>query len=297
MPTSNTQSLVAAYQQFISMADDISAIPKYVGGQAGAGGAGRTASGLAMLMGNASKILQTVSANIDREIMEPSLLQLADLIRLTDTSGLLTGEEKISVEGVQVAIQKETQRQLQVEFLQATANPLDQHIMGIKGRGVVLRAVSCGLGMSGEEIVPPDEVLEQMDAQQKQQQQNPQQMALQQHVEQGVQGGVKMGVQRIATELTAGILAARAGMPEGMPTHIGTPAAQPGMGVPAGPGGPGGPPMPGPARPGGPGAARAAAAQGNQPGALTRGGMGPTSGTVTGNMPGPGAKPLSPGVG
>ena len=156
---------------------------------------------------------------------------------------------------------------------------------------------ACGLGMSGEEIVPPDEVLEQMDAQQKQQQQNPQQMALQQHVEQGVQGGVKMGVQRIATELTAGILATRAGMPEGTPVHIGTPAAQPGMGVPAGPGGPGGPPMPGPARPGGPGAARAAAAQGNQPGALTRGGMGPTSGTVTGNMPGPGAKPLSPGVG
>jgi len=304
MPTSNTQSLVAAYQQFISMADDISAIPKYVGGQAGAGGAGRTASGLAMLMGNASKILQTVSANIDREIMEPSLLQLADLIRLTDTSGLLTGEEKISVEGVQVAIQKETQRQRQVEFLQATANPIDQHIMGIKGRGIVLRAVSSGLGMSGEEIVPPDEILEQMDAQQKQQQANPQQQAIQQHVEQGVQSGVKMGVQRIATELTAGILATRAGMPEGLPTHIGTPAATPGMGMPApgGPAGPGGPPVPGPARPGGPGAARAAAAQGNQPGPLTGGGQGPQglaprSGTVVGNMPGNGAKPISPGVG
>ena len=300
MPTSNTQSLVAAYQQFISMADDISAIPKYVGGQAGAGGAGRTASGLAMLMGNASKILQTVSANVDREIMEPSLLQLADLIRLTDTSGLLTGEEKISVQGVQVAIQKETQRQRQVEFLQATANPMDAHIVGIKGRGVVLRAVATGLGMPGEQIVPSDEVLEQMDAAQKAQQQNPQQAALQQKVEEGVQSGVKMGVQRISTELTAGILASRAGMPEGMPTHLGTPAASPGMGVPL-PGGasagPGGPPVPGPARPGGPGAARAAAAQGNQPGPLTAGGMGPTVANVTGNPRGPNAKPISPGPG
>ena len=123
MPTSNVQSLVQAYQEFVSIADDISAIPKYVGGQAGAGGAGRTASGLAMLMGNASKIFQTVSANIDREVMEPALLQLADLIMLTDTTGLLTGEEKISVQGVQVAIQKETIRQRQIEFLQATNNP------------------------------------------------------------------------------------------------------------------------------------------------------------------------------
>src|SRR5260221_2488598 len=44
----------------------------------------RTASGLAMLMGNASKILQTVSANIDRDVLEPALLQLSDLIMLTD---------------------------------------------------------------------------------------------------------------------------------------------------------------------------------------------------------------------
>lgn len=301
MPTSNVQSLVQAYQEFVSIADDVSAIPKYVGGQAGAGGAGRTASGLAMLMGNASKILQTVSANIDREVMEPALLQLADLIMLTDTSGLLTGEEKISVQGVQVAIQKETIRQRQIEWLQATNNPTDMHIVGIKGRGAALRAVSSTIGLPGEDVVPSEQALERMEAQQKQQQQNPQQQAIQQHVEQGVQRGVQAGVQRIATELTAGVLAARAGMPEGAPAHIGTPAGQPGMGIPPGPGGPG-PQQPGPPRPGGPMAARAAASQGNQPGPMTRGGQGPgglapNSGTVVGNMPGAGAKPISPGVG
>ena len=298
MPTSNVQQLVQAYQEFVGIADDVSAIPKYVGGQAGGGGAGRTASGLAMLMGNASKILQTVSANIDREVMEPALLQLADLIRLTDTTGLLTGEEKISVEGVQVAIQKETIRQRQIEWLQATNNPTDMHIMGIKGRGVVLRAAGSNIGLPGEQIVPSDEVLEQMDAAAKAQQANPQQAALQHQVEQGVQGGVKMGVQRIATELTAGILATRAGMPEGMPTHIGTPAATPGMGAPpAGPAGPGGPPLPGPARPGGPMAARAAASQGNQSAPLTAGGIAPNVANTAGNPRGPGAKPISPGVG
>ena len=40
------------------MADDVSAIPRYMTGGAQAGGAGRTASGLSMLMSNAAKTLQ-----------------------------------------------------------------------------------------------------------------------------------------------------------------------------------------------------------------------------------------------
>ena len=44
-----------------------------------------------MLMGNASKILQTVAANIDRDVFEVALQQLADLVLLSDTTGILTG--------------------------------------------------------------------------------------------------------------------------------------------------------------------------------------------------------------
>ena len=283
MPTSNAQQLIEVYEKFVSIADDVSAIPKYVGGQAGAGGAGRTASGLAMLMGNASKILQTVSANIDREILEPLLLQLADLIMLTDTTGLLTGEERISVQGVSVAVQRETLRQRQIEFLQATNNPTDQHIIGLKGRAAVLRSVSRDIGLDGEEVVPPVEEIEKMQQQEEQQKSNGN---LDQKVQEGIEQGVKAGVSRISTELTAGILAQHEQMPEGAPTHIGTP-----------PGGPGGPvtqqgQMPHEQR-----AAQADGQEKPRPGA----GMGPTSGTVTGNMPhppGPGGPPrVSPGVG
>jgi hypothetical protein len=286
MPTSNSQALIAVFQQFVSIADDVSAIPKYVGGQAGAGGAGRTASGLAMLMGNASKILQTVSANIDRDVFEPALLQLADLIMLTDTTGLLTGEEKISVQGVDVAIQRETLRQRQIEFLQATMNPTDQKIIGLKGRAAMLRSVSTTIGMTGEEIVPPEDQIDQMVAQEKQQQASggP---AIQQRVETGVQKGVEAGVQRIATELTAGVLAARGGMPEGPPVHIGTPeSGQPTTNNPAMDLGPQGDP------------ARAARiGQGTKQGPLVGGGMAPNSANLVGPTPGPGAHPISPGVG
>jgi hypothetical protein len=159
------------YQAFSTMADDLSGIPKYITGNSLAGGAGRTASGLSMLMQQANKILQTVAANIDRDIMRPMLNALYDLVMLTDTTGLLRGDEDIKVMGVQVAVQKETQRQRQIEFLQATANPVDTQIMGIEGRANVLRAVSDTIGLQGEKIVPSQFEIRQKEAMQKQLQQ------------------------------------------------------------------------------------------------------------------------------
>ena len=162
-PASNAQELLGVYQQFVNMADELSAIPKYLSGAGTVGGAGRTASGLAMLMGNASKILQTVAANIDRDVLEPLMTMLFDMIMMTDESGVLTGDEKVRVLGVAVAVQKETQRARQMEFLQATANPIDAQIVGPKGRAAILRSVASTLGLPGEEIVPSKDEIEAME--------------------------------------------------------------------------------------------------------------------------------------
>ncbi len=164
-PQSNAQELIGVYQWLNGLADDISAIPKYVTGGGATAGAGRTASGLSMLMNNASKILQTVAANIDRDVIGPLLQQLFDMLMLTDTSGLLTGEEQVEVKGVNVAVQRETQRARQLEFLQITGNPIDAQIVGPKGRAAILRAVSQTIGLDGEEIVPSEEELNQMQQQ------------------------------------------------------------------------------------------------------------------------------------
>ena len=164
-PQSNAQELFQVYQQLSNMADDHSAIPKFLEGGGAGSGAGRTASGLAMLMGNASKILQTVAANVDRDVLDPLLSNLFDMIMLTDTSGLLSGEEQVRVLGVAVAVQKETQRARQLEFLQITANPADMQIMGPMGRAVVLRSVSQTIGLPGEDIVPSDDELRAQQAQ------------------------------------------------------------------------------------------------------------------------------------
>jgi hypothetical protein len=175
-PVSNANELLSVYKAFSDIADELSAIPKYLSGGGAGGGAGRTASGLAMLMGNSSKLLQTVAANVDRDIFEPCLGNLYDMVMLTDTSGLLTGEENVRVRGVSVAVQRETQRARQLEFLQITANPIDTQITGVEGRAAVLRAVSDGLGLPGDQVVPDEETLkerqqQQMLAAQQQQQQ------------------------------------------------------------------------------------------------------------------------------
>jgi hypothetical protein len=286
MPANNSQALIQCFQEFVSISDDVSAIPKYVGGQAG-GGAGRTASGLAMLMGNASKILQTVSANIDRDVIEESLLQLFDLLMLTDRSGMLTGEERVTVTGVAVAIQRETLRQRQIEFLTATNNPTDMKIMGMKGRATVLRSVSTTIGMPGDEIVPNDDKLDQMEKQQQQEQESGGIDAL---IQKAVNTGVEAGVKRISTELTAGVLAARANMGEGPAAHVGTPGE---FGAPGG--GQGTASDPGMHAGMGGQAQDAAHAQGNQPSAPSNS-MGPQTHLTGLGQPGVGGK-VTGGVG
>ncbi|WP_020095688.1 hypothetical protein [Methylobacterium sp. 285MFTsu5.1] len=160
-PNSNAQELLGIYEKLSQMADETSAIPRYITGSERLGGAGRTASGLAMLMGNASKILQTVAANIDRDIIEPLVSMLYDMVMLTDTSGVLRGDESIRVRGVDVAVQRETDRQRQMEFLQATMNPVDMAIIGPINRAKILRSVSGNIGLDGDDVVPPEDELKQ----------------------------------------------------------------------------------------------------------------------------------------
>ena len=164
-PQSNVQELLLVIQNMNTMADEQSAIPRYLTGESLSGGAGRTASGLSMLMNNAAKVLQTVAANVDTDVLEPVLEGLYDMIMLTDTSGILTGEEQIRVKGSEVQAQRDTERQKQLQFLQITANPIDAPIIGEIGRARVLRAIAKDLGLP-DDVVPDDQTLQsQLDAQ------------------------------------------------------------------------------------------------------------------------------------
>lgn len=167
-PNSNSQELLGVYERFSQLADEISAIPRYMMGNEKVGGAGRTASGLAMMMGNASKVLQNVAANIDRDIMQPMLETLYDYVMLTEP-GDLRGDEEVIVKGVGYAVKREQDRMRQMEFLQMTANPIDMGIVGVEGRANVLRNVSAEIGLDHEKIVPAEDELRQRMQQMQQQ--------------------------------------------------------------------------------------------------------------------------------
>ena len=164
-PDMNAPELLGIYEKWSQMGDEISAIPKYMTGSEKVGGAGRTASGLAMLMGNASKTLQNVAASIDREVISRVLHGLFDLIMLTEPD-TFRGDELIVVKGVNHAVKREQDRMRQLEFLQLTANPIDMSILGAEGRANILRSIAQNLGLEHERTIPDDEQIKENIAQQ-----------------------------------------------------------------------------------------------------------------------------------
>lgn len=173
-PTSNAAELLNVFEKHTLMADEVSSIPRYMTGNERVGGAGRTASGLAMLMGNAAKTLQNIAAAIDRDVIRPMLEAQYDLVMLT-MPGMFRGDEQIVVKGVNYAVKREQDRMRQLEFLQLTGNPIDMSVVGIEGRANVLRSVAQNLGLDHERVVPDDDQLRLMAQQQMLQQQAQQQ--------------------------------------------------------------------------------------------------------------------------
>lgn len=217
-PNMNAAELMGIFKEWSMLGDEISSIPRYMTGNEKVGGAGRTASGLAMLMGNASKTLQNVAASIDRDVVNPLLKQLYDMIMLT-TPNALRGDEQIVVKGVNHAVKREQDRMRQLEFLQLTANPIDQQIIGPVGRANILRSVAQNLGLEHERTVPDDEEIQtQIQAQQ-------QAMAAQAQMQQAAQGGGDPNQQPAPKDARAGPEQAR----EGIEGDFTGPTGRPGM--------------------------------------------------------------------
>lgn len=159
-PDSRAAELLQVYEKMTYIADEISAIPRYLTGSERLGGAGRTASGLGMLMNAATKVLQSVAANIDQEVIAPMLEQLYELLLLTDLNGDFRGDERVRVRGVVFATQRETERMRALEMLQMTGNPVDLSIIGKPGRAELLREVADRVGLDHVNIVPDREAME-----------------------------------------------------------------------------------------------------------------------------------------
>lgn len=153
-PDSRAQELMAVYEKFSRLADDHSGIPAYVYGDLNVQGAGRTSSGLSMLMGAAGKGIRQVVMHIDTDVVKPIVMRQFVYNMRYDEDESIKGDVEVVAKGAINLAVKETVNIRRIEFLNATANPVDLEILGKEGRATILREVAKGLQMPVEDVVP-----------------------------------------------------------------------------------------------------------------------------------------------
>lgn len=157
-PDMKAQELMAIYQSFAKQADEVTGIPNYVYGSGSVGGAGRTASGLSMLMDNAAKGIKSAIVTLDK-VVEGIVKRyyIHNMIHHPDAS--IKGDFKIVAKGAFGLIVREQLQIRRNEFLMQTANPIDLQIIGMEGRAYMLRETAEGLQYDTDKIVPQPEML------------------------------------------------------------------------------------------------------------------------------------------
>lgn len=177
-PNSNTNELMAVFEKFSVLADEYTGIPRYMTGDAAVGGAGRTASGMSMLMSNANKSIKRVVSAIDQKIMVPLLKRLYFHNMKYESDPDLKGDCNIVARGAMGVAMKEAAQVRRNEFLQIVgSNPMFAQIVGMDGFASLLREMAKTLDMNPDKIVPsPEKLRMQQMMQQMQMMQMQQQM-------------------------------------------------------------------------------------------------------------------------
>ncbi len=138
-PASNANELLAVYERFVRYADDLSGIPQYAVGSDNAAGAGKTASGLSMLLNASSKNLKALVRTIDLHVIEPAITDVFEHLMVHDDDESIKGDLIVKARGSDALLHKESQQQRRAELMATTMNPVDAAIIGRAGRAELLR--------------------------------------------------------------------------------------------------------------------------------------------------------------
>ncbi len=151
-PNMNADVLMNVYSSFAKQSDEVTGIPNYIYGSTAGSGAGRTASGLSMLMDNAAKGIKQAIAGVDR-VVSGSVHRLYIHNMMYDPDIYIKGDFNVVAKGALGLVAKEQISMRRNEFLQATANSVDMQIVGLEGRAYMLREVAKSLQMDTDKII------------------------------------------------------------------------------------------------------------------------------------------------
>lgn len=158
-PNPLTAALLEVYEYFFAQAGEQLGVPAYEHGiGAQAGGAGKTAHGLSMLMNAASRIIKDAIMGIDSNVIKKVVYDTWTHVLLQDDFDY-QGDINVVARASEYLIVAEQLQARRNEWLMATNNPTDMAIIGMDGRAKVLRESSKILKMQ-DDIVPTQQEIE-----------------------------------------------------------------------------------------------------------------------------------------
>ena len=160
-PSLNAGELLQIFQHFAKIADEVTGVPNYIYGSSNVSGAGRTSSGLAMLMENAAKGIKHAILNLDKATSEV-IKRIYNHLMMFDPDKSIKGDMNIVAAGAVGAMLREQQQTARKEFMESTLNPVDAQIIGPEGRAHMLRESIKGLFTDINKIVPDPEKMKAM---------------------------------------------------------------------------------------------------------------------------------------
>ena len=154
-PTSNAAELMGVYEKFSQLADEYTGIPRYMTGDGNVGGAGRTASGMSMMVGNAGKTIKSTVSGIDLNVIGPAISRAYEFMMRYDSDMDIKGDLQVVARGALTLITKDAAQVRRNEFLALALNsPVVQEMIGPEGIASLLRAATRTLELDSEHIVP-----------------------------------------------------------------------------------------------------------------------------------------------
>jgi hypothetical protein len=149
-----TPDLIAVFERYMKIADDLSGIPAYVLGNPNVAGAGRTMGGLAMLMGNAAKGIKNVQLNIDRDVISGLVAGFYVYNMQTSKDISVKADCNVVARGATGLLQRELAQTRTVELLQLLTPYIENWEQLPDGIKVLLREVLKSTGLPIDDIIP-----------------------------------------------------------------------------------------------------------------------------------------------
>ena len=169
------RDLTEVYTLYSSQADSICGLPNY--GAETARSAGRTSSGLGILLSGSSKGLKRTVRRVHDFAVGPLVRAIADWdLRYVDDPSI-RGDAEVVPSGAVSRAMREHMLQRRIEFLNITNNPVDLRLVGSGNRARILRQVAEALELEGPVTLTDPEIEEivRQDAQDRQAQSQAQQ--------------------------------------------------------------------------------------------------------------------------